>query len=243
MKKYKIVFSYDGSNFLGYQRQKNLRTVQGEIEKVLTKLANQEVLITSSGRTDRLVHALNQVASFNLKINVNEQKIKQAMNTYLPDDIYIKTVEEVDEKFHPRYMAKEKTYQYLISQNEYDPLQRNYVYQYQKNLNLELIKEASQYLIGTHDYRSFVSENKIKEDCVRTITKIKIKNQKGIIKITFTGDGFLKYQVRNMVGALIKVGEEKLTPLDIAEILENKNRNTAPKMAPGEGLYLVSVKY
>ena len=126
---------------------------------------------------------------------------------------------------------------------EYNPLLRNYVFQYNHSLDIPKMNLASQYLVGTHDFRAFVTDNKEKENCVRTITKIKISQQKNILCFTFEGNGFLRYQVRNMVGLLIKVGENKLSPELVEKILLSKDRTKSGKTAPAEGLYLTKIKY
>ncbi len=165
------------------------------------------------------------------------------MNSNLPDDIQVIETKVVSDTFHARYNVKSKTYQYIINTNEYNPLERNYVFQYNYKLNVEKMKEAIKYFIGEHDFRSFVTDNKEKENCVRKITKATIKEDNGKIIITFTGNGFLRYQVRNMVGLLIKIGEEKIEPSSVQKIIESKDRTKAAKTAPAEGLYLVNVIY
>lgn len=242
MNYFKLIISYDGTNFYGYQRQKAKRTIQQEIEKAITKITTEEINLISAGRTDKGVHSTYQVANFKTKIDITTTKLQQALNTYLPKDIHIKEVINTNESFHSRYDAKEKTYKYLLNENEYNVHERNYVYQYNKKLNINEMIKAKQYLIGTHEFDSFVTQNE-KQTTKRTIKEINIKRENNQLIFTFTGDGFLKYQVRNMIGILIKVGEEKLTPQQVKEILEIKDRSKAPKMVPPEGLYLINIKY
>lgn len=243
MTRYLIDFSYSGANFSGYQKQPGKRTVQGEIEKVLSSINNNSVKLTSSGRTDALVNAIHQKAHFDLDKKIGTYKLNGALNSYLPDDIYVNSVTEVDNLFHARYMVKSKTYEYLININTYNPLLRTHVYQYCKPLNIRKMKKAVKYFIGKHDFTTFVSAEDKKEDKVREIYDATVDEKEGIIKITFKGSGFLKYQVRNMVGTLIKVGEEKVSPDIILSLLEKKDRKCAFLCAPAQGLTLTDVKY
>ena len=242
--KYKITFSYDGTNFNGYQVQPKLRTVQGELESAVSYLNKQTpTSVVASGRTDKGVHALGQVAHFELNINNTLYKIKRGLNSNLPEDIHIIDVVEVDDSFHARFSVKKKEYIYKINVGEYDPINRNYIYQYNKKLDIDSMKKAIKYFEGTHDFTSFVPTEDIKEDPVRTIYKTNIKQNKDIIEISFTADGFMKYQVRNMVGLLISIGEKKKKITDAERIIKNKNRNQKFKTASPVGLYLKKVWY
>lgn len=243
MTRYLIDFSYSGANFSGYQKQPGKRTVQDEIEKVLSSINNKSVKLTSSGRTDALVNAIHQKAHFDLDKKIGAYKLNGALNSYLPDDIYVNSVTEVDNLFHARYMVKSKTYEYLINTGDYNPLLRTHVYQYCKPLNIRKMKKAVKYFIGKHDFTTFVSAEDKKEDKVREIYDASVDEKDGIIKITFKGSGFLKYQVRNMVGTLIKIGEEKVLPDIILSLLEKKDRKCAFLCAPAQGLTLTDVKY
>ena len=242
--RYLIKFSYDGTNYSGFQKQKGLNTIEEKLEEALTKINNgKKTTITATGRTDKGVHALCQYGHTDIDVNITEKKLKRAMNSNLPDDIHVIDAKEVDKDFHARYNVKEKEYKYYINIGEYNPLERNYVYQYNYNLNIDNMKEAIKYFEGEHDFRSFVTDNKEKENCVRTITYTNIEQKDNIIIITFKGNGFLRYQVRNMVGLLIKIGENKISPDSVERIIESKDRTKESKTAPAEGLYLVNVKY
>lgn len=243
MTRYLIDFSYSGANFSGYQKQPGKRTVQDEIEKVLSSINNNSVKLTSSGRTDALVNAIHQKAHFDLDKEIGAYKLNGALNSYLPDDIYVNSVTKVDNLFHARYMVKSKTYEYLINTGDYNPLLRTHVYQYCKPLNIRKMKKAVKYFIGKHDFTTFVSAEDKKQDKVREIYDASVDEKEGIIKITFKGSGFLKYQVRNMVGTLIKIGEEKGLPDIILSLLEKKDRKCAFLCAPAQGLTLTDVKY
>ena len=240
-----IKFSYDGTNYSGYQSQPGLNTIQEQLENALTKINNnKKTTITSTGRTDKGVHARVQYAHCDIDVDITEYKLKRAMNSNLPDDIHVIETKIVPDDFHARYNVKSKEYKYYINLGEYNPLERNYVFQYNYKLNIDKMKEAIKYLIGEHDFRAFVTDNKEKENCIRTITRADIeKEDNNKICITFEGNGFLRYQVRNMVGILIRVGEEKIEPLKVKEILESKDRTKNGKTAPAVGLYLNKVEY
>ena len=171
--RYLIRFSYDGSLFYGYQVQPNLRTVQGELERAVSYLNRQTFTKThASGRTDRGVHAYSQTAHFDLSIPIPVDKIRLGLNTLLPDDIHVFEVIEVDDSFHARYMVKSKKYVYRINMGEYNPMMRNYVYQLGRKLDISIMQEASQVLVGVHDFRSFVDSEDKRENTVREIYKI-----------------------------------------------------------------------
>ena len=242
--RYLIKFSYDGSNYSGFQKQKGLETIEEKLEKALTKVNNnKETKITATGRTDKGVHALCQYGHADIDVDINEKKLKRALNSNLPEDIYVLDTKEVRDDFHARYNVKSKTYKYIINTGEYNPIERNYVFQYNYNLDADKMKEGIKYFLGEHDFRAFVTDNKSKENCVRKITKATIKKEKEKLIISFTGNGFMRYQVRNMVGLLIKLGEDKVSPKDVDKILKSKDRTKSGKTAPPEGLYLVDVKY
>ncbi|MEG0994475.1 MAG: tRNA pseudouridine(38-40) synthase TruA [Bacilli bacterium] len=244
--RYLITFSYDGSSFAGYQRQPNLRTVQEELEKALYKINNNQLTpICASGRTDKGVHALRAKAHFDLDISITLSKLVRALNSYTPPDIHVRDAIIVPGDFHARFLVKEKEYRYYISMGNFQPMLRNYVFYCPYYLNVAAMKKAIKYLKGVHDFRSFVSENKDKSNCVREIIDAKLNydaNQQ-LLTFIFRGNGFMKYQIRNMVGYLIRVGENKDKPEVIKEVLASKNRNQGFKTAPPEGLYLIDVSY
>ena len=239
-----IKFSYDGTNYSGFQTQPGLNTIQEKLEDALAIINNgKKTNIVATGRTDKGVHALCQYAHADIDVDINEYKLKRAMNSNLPDDIHVIETKIVPADFHARYYVKSKEYKYYINLGEYNPLERNYVFQYNYTLNVEKMKEAINVFLGTHDFRAFVTESKEKENCVRTITYVNVEQEQNKIVITFRGDGFLRYQVRNMVGLLIRVGENKISTEDVERILESKDRTTTGKTAPPEGLYLTNVSY
>lgn len=236
-------FSYNGTSFSGYQIQTKKRTVEEEIEKVLKKLNhNKSVKIYASGRTDAKVHAYVQTAHFDFE-QWNVENLTYKLNQMLPKDIYIKKVEEVKKDFHARYTEKRKTYVYKINCGEYDPFTIHTIFQYNKNLNVENMKKASQFFVGEHDFTSFTKTSKQYESTVRTIYEIKIGKKGDILEIEITGNGFLQYMVRNMVGFLIEVGEGKRKPIEVEEVLKKKDRKYAAFTASPEGLYLKNIEY
>lgn len=245
--KYFMTYSYDGTNFYGYQKQPGKRTIQGEIEEVLKQINDgKNVSISSSGRTDAGVHALNQRAHFVLDINISPDRLIRGLNSLLPSDIYVKNIDIVDDEFHARFNAIGKEYIYKINMGEYNPLERNYVHQYCRRLDIISMERGIKYLEGTHNFKSFVKTDEEIEDYVRKISQATIvRDNKDVNKIiiTFVGTGFLRYMVRNMVGLLIEIGEGKRKPEDIMDILKQEDRKFAGKTAPACGLYLRNVFY
>lgn len=241
--RYLITFSYDGTLYNGYQKQPNKNTIQDKIEEALYKITNKKITIHSSGRTDSKVHAINQKAHFDLDKEYDLYKLQKGINSLIPNDIYIKDIKVVKDNFHARFNVKKKIYIYKLNVGIYNPIDRNYIYQYNKELDVNKMIEASNYLLGEHNFKAFTKTDTTKEDYIRTIYKINIKEKNNIITIEFVGNGFLRYMVRNMVGSLISVGENKLNPKDIIHILKSEDRRFASKTANPEGLYLKDVKY
>lgn len=244
MTRFLINFSYDGTNYNGYQKQKGLNTVQGKIEEALKYINNsKETKIHASGRTDAHVHANNQYGHVDIDVSITEYKLKRALNSLLPNDIFIKKTKIVDNNFHARYMVLSKEYMYKINMGEYNPIERNYIYQYCKKLNVEKMKEAIKYFIGTHDFTTFSSNDDRKENNTRTIFNANIVEINNYLIIIFKGSGFLKYMVRIMVGALIMVGLDKIKPGDIKYMFDAKDKSLVKITANPEGLYLNNVEY
>ena len=245
--RYLITIAYDGTLFSGYQKQPRERTVQGELEKALKEInGGKKVTAHASGRTDAKVHAMAQKVHFDLDTKITVDKLEKALNSLLPEDIYVKKAEEVNDDFHARFSAIGKEYIYILNMGEYNPLERNYVYQHNKKLDVVEMERAMKYLEGTHNFKSFTKADEEKEDYVRTISQTNlIRDTKDVNKITlvFVGTGFLRYMVRNIVGTLIEVGEGKRRSEEVIDILRKEDRKVAGKTANADGLYLKNVFY
>ena len=245
--RYFMTFSYDGSEFSGYQKQPSGRTVQGELESVLKKINGEKMVsVVASGRTDAGVHALSQKAHFDLEERIDCDKLLHSMNSMLPEDIYVRQLDSVSDNFHARFDANGKEYIYQINMGEYNPLERKYVYQHCNKLDVVEMQRAMKYLEGTHSFRAFTKVDEEKEDYVRTLSQTNLlRDMKDVNKITlvFVGTGFLRYMVRNMVGTLIEIGEGKRRSEEIIDILKSEDRTCAGKTANPEGLYLKNVFY
>lgn len=244
MERIKCTISYDGTNFAGYQVQPNLRTVQSAIEAVLKKMHNKDIRITASGRTDAFVHALGQVIHFDTSLNIPAEQWKRALNTQLPDDISIVQVEKVADNFHARYDVTKKEYRYRIStQKDVDVFKRLYTYHYPYELNMEKMKEAAVYFVGTHDFTLFCSARTEVVDKVRTIYEVRMEQQGDEIEIAFVGNGFLYNMVRILVGVILAAGQGRIEPHEVKDVLEKQDRKLSTRTAPGHGLYLWKVYY
>lgn len=245
MQRYKCIISYDGTGFSGYQVQPNKRTVQSELEAVLTKMhKGQHVKVSGSGRTDAGVHAKGQVIHFDSPLSIPTEKWGVALNSLLPADLSVISVEKTSPSFHARYDAVGKEYRYFLHISQVrDPFLRNYAYQYPYALNLETMKEASSYFLGTHDFTSFCSAKSEVADKFRTIKTIDINPEGDLVVFRFVGNGFLYNMVRILVGTLLEVGSGERLPIEISEMLIKKDRSSAGKTAPAHGLYLWKVYY
>lgn len=240
--RYKCIVSYDGTNFHGFQVQDNLRTVQEEIEKVLKVITKTDTRIYPAGRTDTGVHGIGQVFHFDTEIVMKEWNMKNAINSRLPRDIYIKDVEYASEDFHSRFTKHTKEYHYIIDLNEYDPLLKNYRYFYRHKLDIDKMIEASKVFVGEHDFASFTKNHKM-ENTVRTIYSIDYEFKDKVLTLKFKGNGFLHNMIRIIVAMLIEVGNNRMEIERLKEIMELKNRKLAPKTAPANGLYLYEIVY
>lgn len=247
MKRVKMTVSYEGTNYHGWQTQTKLAkgdTIQEVIEKALSKLTKEQIKIVASGRTDTGVHALGQVIHFDTSSLIPVAKLPLALQGYLPEDIVAIAAEEVNQDFHARYGAKLKTYRYIIDNGKRpNVLYRNYVYYYAKKLNIKAMGKACDFLVGTHDFRSFCASNTSVKDYIRTITAVDIWQEKDLIYLEITGNGFLYNMVRIIVGTLMEIGLGKYLPEKMEQILEGKNRNLAGPTAPAQGLTLMQVNY
>lgn len=241
--RYLITFSYDGSKYFGYQKQKGVNSVQEDLEKVLSLINNKPVSVCASGRTDAGVHANGQCAHFDIDINITPDKLKNALNGLLNGNIYVKSVVEVPDTFHARFDVKQKEYIYKINTGEYSPIYKDYIYQYCKPLDVDSMKTAIKSFEGEHNFKSFTKANVETNNFARTIYSTAVTKDNDIITIKFVGNGFMRYMVRNMVGFLIEIGEGKRNISDVNSVLLEEDRTKAGRTAPPEGLYLNKVTY
>ena len=244
MRNFKVIVSYNGVNFYGYQRQDKLRTIQGEIEKVLKQIHHYEVKSFGAGRTDKGVHALNQVFNFESELNMNGNDYIKAFNSLLPKDIFVKSVEEVELDFHSRYSSKGKEYCYVLNEGEYNVFEKDYVYQFNKVLDIDMMIYASKLFLGKHDFRNFcASEEEKVKDYVRIIDSIEIIREEEKVKFIFKGNGFLRYMVRMLVAILIEIGQCRKDVSFIEERLDKEKINRSNYKVDSCGLYVVKVNY
>lgn len=244
MKNVKLTIAYNGTNYSGWQRQSNARTVQGEIERKLRLITKQEIEIHGSGRTDAGVHALGQIASFKSNLSIPINRIAFALNNALPLDIVIKSVEEVDMDFHARYSAKGKKYIYKIYNDSIrNPMYVNHSYFVNGNIDIRKIRESSKYFIGEHDFRGFMSSRSNVKNTIRTIYSIDIYKEENFIILEYKGNGFLYNMVRIITGTLLDAALSKINIENLDYIIKSRDRRNARHKAPPQGLYLGEVYY
>lgn len=248
IKNYRLTIKYDGTRYNGWQRQGNTtNTIQGKIEDVLAVMCGVRVELAGSGRTDAGVHALAQTANFRADINMNPEEVKLYLNKYLPEDIAVVSAELASEHFHSRLNAREKTYLYRIYTGKDKPVfQRRYLYipsEEDTRLDIGSMKQAADYLIGEHDFKSFCGNKNMKKSTVRKIYDIRFEDKADELDIYFTGSGFLQNMVRIVTGTLLDVEKGRIKPEDMQKILLAKDRSSAGGMAPAKGLILIEVKY
>ncbi|GGJ08727.1 tRNA pseudouridine(38-40) synthase TruA [Paenibacillus hunanensis] len=245
MNNYKLTIQYDGNRYKGWQRLGDSdSTIQGKIEKAISVLIGEQIEIIGSSRTDAGVHALQQVANFKTVQELTTERIMSFLNHYLPPDISVIQVEQVDERFHARFHATEKTYLYKIWNREYSqPFLRKYSMHVVKPLDIEKMKQAAAHFIGEHDFTAYANAKSKKKDSVRTIHQLELSEQDGMIELRVTGNGFLYNMVRKMVGTLIAVGLGEKQPNDVPGFIQSKDRSQTGGMADAEGLYLEQIRF
>mgnify|MGYP003295099673 CR=1 FL=1 len=240
--RYLVNMKYDGTNFYGFQIQEDVRTIEKEVTLVLSKILNEEVKIVGCSRTDKGVHANDLYFHFDTSKEIDTNKLKYSLNSMLTDEIYIKDISKVEDDFHARYSVKEKEYVYIINTGTYEPTKRNIEFQYNKEIDIELIKEASKKLIGEKDFKSFTSDNE-KENTIRNVKDIRIEKINDKVYIYIVANGFLKYMVRNIVGLLLDINEGKKKVEEIENIILSKDRTKLGLCVSPVGLYLNKVNY
>ncbi len=239
---YLIRLSYDGSHYFGFGKQNNVCTIQQELESCLSKLLNEKVKVIGSGRTDRGVHALNQYVSFKTNAKfVDTNKIKTFLDKHLSNGIKIISVKKVNDNFHAQHDVKVKTYQYIINNQTDNLFERNYVWFIKDKLDLTKLKQGAKVFIGTHDFSSFASSDL--DNKIRTIYDIKITKQKELIKITISGNGFLRNMVRFIVGSLVAYSLNQIDFKQLSFWLNHPKKGSSLFKAIPNGLYLFDVKY
>ncbi len=244
MRNIKLILEYDGTNYLGWQKQPKGTTVQGAVEEAISNLTKEEASIIGCSRTDSKVHAKRYVCNFKTNSTIPAARFREALNFYLPEDISIMESEEVEEDFHARYDSRGKMYSYtIVSSKSRMPMCRNFTYHIKSELNIDRMKAAAEVFIGTHDFEAFRNLGSSVKTTIRTITKLDIVQENEYIKIYIAADGFLYNMVRIIVGTLIDVGMGKKDTEDIKKILDSKNRKNAGKTCPPQGLCLVEVYY
>ncbi len=245
----KVTLSYDGTDFSGFQRQANARSVQQELEQALEPIDRRRVVVAGAGRTDAGVHAFGQVASFTLSNPIATADLIQAVNARLPEDVRVLAAEEVDAGFHARFSACGKAYRYRISNTEViSPFERRFALHISRSLDLGAMREAAQLLMGEHDFACFQARTVKSRSSVRTVivsewSEERLPDRGRLLTYEIAGSGFLKYMVRNIVGTLVEVGDGHRAPASIGPLLASRNRAAAGRTAPPQGLYLVRVDY
>lgn len=244
--RYRLTIEYDGTNYAGWQRQKNAISVQEKIENALSVFCNIKITIVGSGRTDAGVHALGQVAHFDIPFNdtINVQRLLCSVNSLLPDDIKLKSCEMVSNDFHAQYSAKTKTYKYSIYiSDKLKPLKIRYAERVKSSLDFDILRAALKLFLGIHDFRAFSAGQLKNKSTIREITNINFINENEDVFFEITGNGFLYKMVRFIVSYLIAAATGKITLLDVERMLTEGRRVINIKLLPANGLCLMNVKY
>lgn len=242
--RYAVTVSYLGTNYCGWQNQKNGISVQEVLEKAFSKLFGVKTAVYGSGRTDAGVHALGQVAHFDAETSIPSDKIPFAINTMLPEDIRIVSCRSVDDSFHARFRAKRKTYVYRLYYAPHgNPLKNATAEHLTVMPDIEKMKIAAEYIVGKHDFKCFEASGSVVKDTVRTVYSVKVEENGGDISVTVCGNGFLYNMVRIIAGTLVDVGKGKIGVEELPSIMDSGDRTLAGKTLPAHGLCLVSVEY
>lgn len=244
-KNIKLVLAYDGSNYHGWQRQRNSVTVQEVIEGKIRIMVGEPVKIIASGRTDAGVHALNQVCNFMTRSKLSPEILKKGLNSLLPDDILVRDAGYVPLRFHSRYCARSKAYEYrILNQEEPDLFLRNYLWHVPMPLDTEGMARCLSLLVGTHDFSSFQSSGSGNTNPVRSVLRTGLHGpEERLLRFIIEADGFLRHMVRSIVGTLVEVGLGKIDFDGFHQIFNSKDRRLAGMKAPPQGLFLMNVKY
>jgi tRNA pseudouridine38-40 synthase len=246
---FKVTLAYDGTDFAGWQRQSNARSVQAVLEETLAPIEGGEVIVAGAGRTDSGVHALGQVASFTLTNTIAPRELHQALNATLPDDVRAVSVEEAPSAFHARFAACSKVYRYrIVNATVMSPFERRYAWHISRTIDLEAMRAAARYLVGRHDFAAFQAAGGKVTTSVRTMTasdwsERPLEGGGRILTYEIAGTGFLKYMVRTIIGTLVETGDRRRPVDSLPEVLASRDRAAAGPTAPPHGLCLVRVDY
>ncbi len=245
MRNIRIRVTYEGTRYQGWQKQEiSDNTIQGKLERLFSRMCDEEITIQGSGRTDAGVHAVGQVVNFHTSSTMSTEEMLAYMNQYLPEDIAVVEIAEMPERFHSRLNAKGKRYCYRVWNSSIpNVFWRRYSHMVEDALDIEAMKSATTFLLGEHDFKAFTSTKKGKKSTVRRIDSIDIVKEGDLITFTFIGNGFLYHMIRILVGTLLEVGKGKRSAESISEVLESKNRENAGELVPGKGLVLEEVFY
>ena len=244
MKRVKMVLAYDGTNYCGWQVQKNGETIEGVLNRELSALFGEDIAVIGASRTDSGVHARGNVAVFDTKTRMPAEKISYALNSRLPEDIRVQGSRQVPEDFHPRKRACTKFYEYRILNREFEqPELRLNSYFFRRKLDVERMKAACPYFCGEHDFKSFCSIHTQAETTVRTVYDLRVEQEGDLICSRVSGNGFLYNMVRIIAGTLIQVGLGAFEPEDMQTVLEAADRQAAGPTAPAKGLTLTGMTY
>lgn len=244
MRRIKLVVAYDGTDYCGFQVQNNGATIEGELNKALSDLFQEEIHVIGASRTDSGVHAYCNIAVFDTSTRMPAEKIYCAINQRLPKDIRVQSSEEVEPDFHPRHRDTRKTYEYHIYNTPVqNPLKQRYAHWNYHNLNVNSMKEAAAYLVGEHDFKSFCNTASTAESTVRTIYEVQVEKKDSDIVIRVCGNGFLYNMVRIIAGTLLEAGRGRIQPWEMENILNAADRQAAGPTAPACGLVLVKYEF
>jgi len=238
--RYLIRFKYDGTKFHGFQRQNDLKNVQGTLESILSNYLDEKIVIKGAGRTDAGVHALDQCAHFDTNKELNNRILKR-INEKIEPDLEITSFKKVQNNFHARHSVKEKTYIYRIVNGTLSDGQIGYYYQVKKMLDIKKMKETCKLFVGKHDFQNYVSGKR--DDYTSIIYDVRLRVKNNIIEIKFRGIGFYRYMVRHLVGAIVDVGKNRIDISEVKYLLDNPQIDKKLSVAPACGLYLTKIVY